>query len=269
MKYSIKQLEGKSFSDKMDLVRAIKSNYSLIHAMKKAEYKTKSSPLISSDIVSKQFEPLIEDIKGDFIEVESIINTTNVIDSHMDLHTKSTWNKTVKDNPYSTHLKSHKADFEYVMSSRAENYNKQMNFKDIGLSIDFPMVANLNKFVLERKTLPLMFDKYINGEVKEHSVGMMYVNLDLAYYDEDSEKNMDYFEKAKAQAINPEVADEYGYVWLVSEAKKREGSAVVFGSNSLTPTLSVKNYEPSKGTRNKNAAEKSLQLNQFFNNLNF
>lgn len=249
MRYTVKQFPNKSFTDKMDMVKFMQKNREEMFAVKKAEYKTKSEAVLKSGLFVKEFQPLIEDISGDFIQVKSIINTTNVIDSHMDLHLQGIWNKTVKDNPFSHHLKSHKSDFEFVISNKAKSYNERMNFKDLGLSVDMEMDANINEFILQRKKLPMMFDAYKNGEVNEHSVGMMYVNLDVAFYDEDSQKEMEYFEKMKSLAINPEVADEYGYIWIVSEAKKREGSAVVFGSNSITPTLSVKNYEPSKGTQ--------------------
>ena len=249
MKYTIKQFPNKSFTDKMDLVRFMQKNREEMFAVKKAEYKTKSEAVLSGGLFIKAFEPIIEDISGDFIQVKAIINTTNVIDSHMDLHRKGIWNKTVSDNPFSHHLKSHKSDFEYVISDKAKSYNERMNFKDLGLSVDMDMDANINEFVMERKKLPLMFDAYKNGEVTQHSIGMIYVNLDIAFYDEESQKEMDFFNQIKSEAINPEVADEHGFVWVVSEAKKREGSAVVFGSNSITPTLSVKNYEPQKSTR--------------------
>lgn len=255
MKYTIKQFANKSFTEKMDMIRFIQKNKEEMFAVKKAEYKTISEPILKADLFTNSFQPLIEDITSDFIQVKTVINTTNVIDSHMDLHLPGIWNKTVKDNPYSTHLKSHKNDFEFVISHKAKSYNENMNFKDLGLSIDFNTQANINEFVLQRKTLPIMFDKYANGEVDQHSVGMIYVNLDLAVYDEDSQKEMDYFNEMKSKSINPDIADEYGFFWVISEAKKREGSAVVFGSNSITPTLSVKNYEPQTSTQNKNKPE--------------
>lgn len=249
MNYTVKQFPNKVFTDKMDMIRFMQKNREELFATKKAEYKTESEPILKSDIFEGKFEPLIEDISGDFIHVKSVINTTNVIDSHYDLHLPGIWNKTVKDNPFSHHLKSHNRDFEYIISSRAKSYNENMNFKDLGLNIDFATQANINEFILERKKLPVMFDAYKNGEVNQHSVGMIYVNLDLAVYDEDSKKEMDFFNEMKAKAINPEVADEYGFFWVVTEAKKREGSAVVFGSNSITPTLYVKNYEPQQSTQ--------------------
>lgn len=265
MIYSIKQFPEKKFTDKQDQARFIKEKFSDILTIKKAEYKTKSEPLISNSIV-KGFDPIIEDIQGNYIQVKAVINTTNVIDSHLDLHMKTIWNKTVQDNPYCPHLKQHEATFESIISKKAKSYNENMNFRDLGIDKDFDMVANINEFVLERSKMPVMFDAYKAGDVTEHSVGMMYYNIDLAYYDEESQKNMDFFNEHKEYAINPEVADEIGYFWVIREAKKREGSAVVFGSNPITPTLSVKNYEPNKITR-KNEPLQNTQKNNYYGGL--
>ena len=267
MNYSIKQAPDKTFTDKMDLTRFIKKNFDEIKQMKMAEYKFNSTAYVKDDLI-KAFEPVIEDISGDFIEVKTVINTTNIIDSHMDLHMPEIWNKTVKDNPYSHHLKQHEARFESVISNKAKSYNELSNFNLLGLNKDFSTVANINEFIIDRRKMQFMFDAYKNGDVKEHSVGMMYVNLDIAYYDEDSQKNMDFFNKAKEMAVNPEVADEYGYVWVVYEGKKREGSAVVFGSNPATPTLYVKNYEPQSSTRKHEPPQGTQKANILLNFLN-
>lgn len=248
MDYIIKQFPDKKFTTKMDQTRFIKKKMDELKGIKMSEYKTNSVVNVSG-IEEKEFEPEIEKIDSDIIQVKAVINTTNIIDSHMDLHLAKIWNKTVKDNPFSYHLKQHQAEFESVISNKAKSYNETMNFNQLGLNVDFKTVANINEFTLERKKMKFMFDAYVNGDVKQHSIGMMYVNLELAYYDEDSEKNMNYFNEMKKLAVNEKVADEMGYFWVVSEAKKREGSAVVFGSNSITPTLFVRNYEPSKGTR--------------------
>ncbi len=259
MSYTIKQYPDKKFVDKMDMTRFIKKNYDDLLKIKKAEYKTDSTPILKSELFTKEFTPIIEDITSDIIEVKTVINSTNIIDSHLDLHMKDIWNKTVVDNPYSHHLKQHENKFESVISNKAKSFNEPMNFNELGLNVDFNTTANINQFTLERSKMEFMFDAYKNGDVEQHSVGMMYVSLDIAYYDEDSQKQMDYFNEMKELAVNPEVADEYGYIWVVHEAKKREGSAVVFGSNSVTPTLYVKNYEPSNNTHKAEAAKKALQ----------
>jgi hypothetical protein len=201
-----------------------------------------------------------------------LINSTNVIDSHLDLHTIKTWNKSVSDNKTTYVLQEHKNQFTHVLSRKGLNTNEQMNFKDFGFN-DMDFTANISTFQLKREDNPFMFDQYAQGKVSNHSVGMLYVmgKIELAYYDEESEKQMEYFQKAKAQALNPEVADEFGYVWVVSEAVKREGSPVVFGSNPITPTLSVKNYEPQKHSEsNKNEPPVGTQneVEKLFNLIN-
>lgn len=269
MIYELKEFPGKKFTDKMDQTRFIKKNFHDLKGLKKEQYKTFQDVIVKDGLLSGNFEPVIEDISGDFLIAKTVINSTNVIDSHIDLHLIDIWNKTVKDNPFTHHLKQHEKVFESVISSKAKQYNEKMNFKDLGIDVDFEMTANINEVIISREKSPFMFDKYKDGEVKQHSVGMMYLDYDIAYYDEDSQKEMDFFEWAKSQAINPEVADEYGMVWVHREAKKREGSAVVFGSNPFTPTLYVKNYEPSKNTRDKNEpplnGTQNKSINKFIN----
>ena len=85
---------------------------------------------------------------------------------------------------------------------------------------------------------------------------------------EESKKEMDFFNEALSLAINPDVAKENGYVWLVREAKKREGSAVVWGSNPITPTLYIKNYEPQKSTYKSEPVDTTQLTNKFIFNPN-
>jgi len=258
MNYIIKQFPEKKFTDKMDQTRFIKEHIKELNAIKKMEYKTFSDVVLKDGFDTSSFVPEIEEITGDWIEVKAIINTTGVIDSCMDLHIPGIWNKTVKDNPFNPVLKQHERMFESVYCHKGKNYNQNMNFKDIGVDIDFVTQANCNTFLVNKSNQPLMFEKYANGEVTQHSVGMMYVDYDIAYYDEDSQKEMDFFDECLKQCINPEVGKEYGYLWLVREAKKREGSPVVFASNPLTPTLYVKNAQPPKSTSPNNMPEPQL-----------
>ena len=266
MNYVIKQFPDKKFTDKMDQSRFIKENLKELMSIKKSEYKTGSEIFVNSDLIKKDFSPKIDNITSNIIEVKAIINTTNVIDNHLDLHLKGIWNKTVKDNPYSYHLKQHERTFESVISSKAKSYNEEMNFKDIGINANMMMDANINQFTIDKNKEPLMYSKYIDGEVKEHSIGMLYVDLDVAYYDEESKKEMDFFEEMLKLAINPEIAKEAGYLFVVREAKKREGSAVVFGSNPITPTLYVKNYEPQRSTQKAEPSKDTQKtINSFIN----
>lgn len=262
MKYTLKQYPEKRFTDKMDMIRFAKKNMQELLFLKKSEYKTGARAV---GITAKEIATDIN-VNTGMVIIKAVINTTNIIDDHLDLHAGGIWNKTVADNPHTYHLQEHERLFSHVISPKARQYNELTNFNKLGLSIDFHTTANINEFVLERKRNPLMFDRYVNGEVSQHSVGMMYVNLSFAYHDEDDEKELNFFNERLKEAVNPEAAIEHGYFWYVSEAKKREGSAVVFGSNSVTPTLSIRDYEPQTSTRKDEPPNGTrLKLTDFMN----
>jgi hypothetical protein len=266
---SVKEILEKKFADKMDRTRFLQKNFDDILRLKLSEYKNNANKAIDINRLEANFTPEIEDISGNVIEVKAVINSTNIIDSHLDLHTFGAWNKSVNKAKSTYILQEHQNKFTHVLSRKGANTNEVMNFKDFGFN-DMDFTANISTFQLKREDNPFMFDQYAQGKVINHSVGMLYVmgKIELAYYDEDSEKNMQYFERMKSQAINPEMADEYGFFWVVSEAVKREGSAVVFGSNPITPTLSVKNYEPQKHSEsNKNEPPQGTQKQEKNHNL--
>jgi hypothetical protein len=104
---------------------------------------------------------------------------------------------------------------------------------------------------------------------------MRYVKIDLAINSESEydKEEKEIWDKYYQVVANKEVADERGFFWVVSEAKIIEGSAVVMGSNSATPTISVENkteadtitsekQEPSNDTQKQNELLKEL-LNKF------
>ena len=62
---------------------------------------------------------------------------------------------------------------------------------------------------------------------------------------------------------NKEVADERGFFWIVSEAKIIEGSAVVMGSNSATPTLSIENKTEADNITSEIKEEPSIDTQKY------
>jgi len=84
-----------------------------------------------------------------------------------------------------------------------------------------------------------MFKNYLNGWVLNHSVGMRYLKIYFCYDSKETEysQNKENFDKYYDQILNKDDVNEY--FWAVIEAKNIEGSAVVKGSNFLTPVLSI------------------------------
>ncbi len=76
--------------------------------------------------------------------------------------------------------------------------------------------------------------KIQEGLYDSRSIGFQYVQMD--YYDE---KDPD-FDKYLAMAINPELGEANGHLWVIKEIRLWEGSDVTFGANELTPLLGIK-----------------------------
>jgi hypothetical protein len=106
----------------------------------------------------------------------------------------------------------------------------------------------------------MMFEQYKNGWVENHSVGMQYVDYQVCINsgEEWAKPYKENWDKYYPLIVNKEDADATGYFWAILEAKLIEGSAVLMGSNWVTPTLENKSepgveplstIEPEQSTR--------------------
>lgn len=262
----MKRLEIPEFEDKKALQKFLFENKSKLMAQKKAITKEAdgiglSSILFANKKGASKADPIdIENTSE--IYVKAIINTTNVIDSHMDLHVPGIWNKSVKENKNMLHVQEHKSwEFKSIISdgNDLEALVKTYTWKELGYDFKGKTEALQFNSTVKKKRNEFMFGQYADGHVKNHSVGMRYVKYVMCIDNADYGAEFEAWEKYIKYAVNPEVAENRGYFWAVTEAKAIEGSAVPLGSNWLTPTLSVdKDIEPSNDTHN-NEAEKSLQ----------
>ena len=244
----VKEFPDKQFETQEDLFKALKENKKELISLKKSIEKRADAVSCSYSTtteknVNKEDSNGINDIKE--LQVKVVINTTNFLDSHNDLHVNGIWNKSVSDNANKgfLHLQEHEREFDKVISDNAVGTVDLMTWKSLGFPYNGKTEALVFVSNVQKKRNEFMFNQYANGWVKNHSVGMRYVKIDLAINSESEwdkdEKEM--WDKYYPVVANKEVADERGYFWVVSEAKVIEGSAVVMGSNSATPTLSVEN----------------------------
>jgi len=272
----IKVLEfpNKEFTTKEELFKALKDNKKELISLKKSITK-------QADAVSFGYNDTIigevnkEDYSGngspDVLNVKVVINTTNFLDSHGDVHINGIWNKSVKDNVSFLHLQEHEREFDKVITDTAKGSVQSMTWKQLGLPYLGKTEALIFDSQIEKKRNEFMLNQYANGWVKNHSVGMRYVSIQMAI---NSEAEWDKEEKAiwdkyYPNIANKELADEKGYFWAVTEAKIIEGSAVVMGSNSATPTLNNKTEavedtaeikEPSNDTQSEQQKELLKEL---------
>ena len=241
----------KQFGTQKELFDFLFKNKKELTAQKKAV--TKYADCVTLDPVVVYEKPT-EAAKGeqendgamfDTLRVVVIINTTNFMDCHNDVHFPGIWSKSLAENKMIMHVQEHEMEFEKIISDgkNLKAYTRTYTWKELGYN--YPGVTEGLTFdsTIERKRNEFMLNQYKNGWVRNHSVGMRYVKLDMAINDEDYPNEYEAWKKYYPQIANQERADEKGYFWYVTEAKCVEGSAVPLGSNSATPTMSVEEID--------------------------
>lgn len=248
------RIDTSKFSSKKELFNFLVKNKQTIKAHKKAAIKHADGALTNYSIFNKNSYQIIKsnspipmDELGDSIKTKLIINTTNLVDSHKDLHLPGIWTKSLQENKRLLHLQEHKQGFENIISDGEDlkASTESFTFKDLG----FDLIGETQALVFESNVTKdrneFMFNQYAKGFVKEHSVGMYYVKLFLAVNDKDFSEEFEIWDKHIDSAANKDDVLEDGFFWAVTEAKAIEGSAVPLGSNFATPTLdnNIKNIE--------------------------
>lgn len=261
-------MEIPNFETKQELFDFLVANKSDLMAQKKAEVKHADSiaylsPVIDKGSANKANEPF--NPSGDEFKVKVIINTTNLMDSHKDVHIPGIWNKSLKENKDILHLQEHAMKFANIISSGEDlrAFTKSFSFSELGFDFEGDTEALVFESNIRKDRNPFMFDQYSKGFVTQHSVGMRYVQLVMCINNENYGAEFEAWEKYFPMVANKQDAEDSGYFWAVKEAKVIEGSAVPRGSNFVTPTLDNNaKGEPSQDTRTKEPSQDTLDYEQ-------
>lgn len=179
-------------------------------------------------------------VEGDVLKVKAVINTTNWLDSHGDVHMVGLWDKSLSENKNIMHIQEHKCgEFNKIISDGVDlkAYVQNYTWRQLGLAINGKSQALIFDSTILKKRNEYMFKQYASGYVKNHSVGMRYVKIYLCINDKDSGQYFENWNKYISEVANYETANNQGWFWAVTEAKVVEGSAVPMGSNVITPTM--------------------------------
>jgi hypothetical protein len=261
-----------------ELFKFLVENKGLLIATKKAAVKT-SDPVHydtaiitpTKTVASKALQ--VEEVAGrNTVDVKVVANTAWFCDSQMDVLTDKAYEKTVKEKGT---LIPHIADHIHKSTSHVADvkavYTQLISLKDLGLDMAGSTTALIFESTVREDYNADTFKFYKNGKINQHSIGLLYVSIGLCINDKDYLPEYEMWNKYYPQVINKEVVDERGYFWIVPEIKLLENSCVLFGANSLTPTLDVKtdtSSEPSDlGTQeepSKGSAEIGYDVSKLF-----
>ena len=223
------------------MLKELIQNKAELIALKKATIKTVQggvSGIFNNTITKGVYEDSENELKRTIIG-----NTYNWMDSHQDVHAKNVFSKTIKERSI-FHLHDHKFELTAKVGEPLKVYEDTIKWADLGINKEGETMALFMDSRILKSYNERIFIEYKSGLINQHSVGMQYVKIDLAINDEEEEEEYKTWTDNIDNLGNKEEAEKLGYFWLVREAKLIEISAVLLGSNSLTPTI-----EPLKDTQ--------------------
>jgi hypothetical protein len=256
-------LTEQKFSTKKELFAYLHANKTDILEMKKASKKTYVfTPSLSlSENVEGVSKELFSSSKNDtetVIKRTIVGNTYNWLDSHGDVHVGSTFSKSIGERVGKIwHLHDHEYKLTAKVGTPQDVYEQAVKWTDLGINKAGKTTVLMMNSNIERAKNATIFAEYKTGKIDQHSVGMYYVKIDLAMNSDENE-HAEYkktYDQYIDQIGNKAEAENLGYFYAVKEAKLIEISAVLEGSNILTPTLGVKGIEPSKDTQENEPTE--------------
>ena len=223
---------------------------------------------------TKADAPQFEDVEPGEVEVKVICNTALWCDSQMDVLLPDCWKKTIKDlGPKGAdkiyHLKDHLRETSGIIGYPSELYSQEFLLSELGLS-NYGM-GSTQCLVMESTVKESLSEKcyqlYVDKKIKQHSIGLQYIKLDLCVGVKEWASAVEFENWAKYYplVINKEAVDKAGYFWIVPEIRMYENSAVLFGSNEVTPDITDSNKneeEPLEDTKEDNEPPLGTQPNK-------
>lgn len=235
------EFPGVTFKSKRELFLHLLKNVGNIISIKKATIKNSEGcnfPMARFDCeIGKGIEGLKEG------NIYPIINTTNIMDSHNDVHLPKIWNKSIKEQKGKVfYVTDHDLKINSVIAfpNDVDVSVKTIKWSDLGKSFEGETQAlmfSVSKDSVRHEGVSKIIEEKINIQ---HSVRMQYVKMFLAVDSDDKEFKTEKkaFDKYIDVIANKEAVIEQGYFWGIQEAKiSQEGSMVLLGSNSITPLL--------------------------------
>lgn len=234
----------KHFTDKKAMLAELWERKDEIISLKKATIKRTDDCgyfIQSRSITKSEGEERTLQI-GDTIT--NVINTTNYLDSHDDVHLPGIWDKSSQEqNGKTYHAVDHELKVGSVVGypSDVKIEVRRMPWRDLGLDAEGLPDALLFHTTLTDKTNVDAFKAYRDNAPVQHSIRMQYVRIALAINDPENKEAYSVWQQYLPSIINREKAEQQGYFFAVHEAKiYKEGSTVLFGSNDITPSLGFK-----------------------------
>lgn len=262
-------MKRKDFTTNKEFFAYLIKNRQEIIALKKSAVKfaapvyTLSARVYAEKIITTSNQD--NEAKG-VIKRTVIGNTYGWMDNHDDVHIPGIFTKSITENKNIMHLHDHIYQLTAKVGSPIKIYELNYSWSALGIDKAGYTTCLMMDSEIKKAYNEIIYDSYAKGEIDQHSVGMMYVKLFLCINDEEHKEDFANWNNYIGFVANREKAEEQGYFWAVTEAKLREISCVIEGSNELTPTIEIER-EPDKPTPDK--IEPEIKSTQEVSEINY
>lgn len=197
-------------------------------------------------IECKSIKPIYENDKEKGILKRTIIaNTYWYMDSHSDVHigredeSKSAiFTDSIKDRAHKIFpTNQHDRSLDGKIGKTTAMFEAPISWRALGIGKTGMTEALFADAEIMQRKNPARYEDYLNDEIDQHSVGMIYLDQQLAVNDKDYPKEYAVFQKYIARIGNRKEVEDQGYYFAVPKARCVEYSCVIEGSNGLTPTF--------------------------------
>lgn len=243
--------ESKSFPTQKDLFAYLIENKHDIIEQKKSVIKRAEGSL--SMLIGENFsevskaKPVYENNKElGTLKRTIVANTYWWMDSHSDVHLGRTeevdsavFTETIKGREKKIHpTDQHNWSLDGKMGKTLALYEAPISWRALGVGRTGMTEALFAEAQIEKSRNERRYNDYLNDEIDQHSVGMRYQDIQLAVNDQDEyPKEYAVYNKYIGKIGNRQEVEKQGYFFAVAKAFLGEYSAVISGSNELTPTL--------------------------------
>lgn len=237
MKITIKELNEMPIEKRFDFLA---SNKDEVLKMKRSIIKISDVFEMPKQASKVQLTQGIIENEVDKLHVKVVANTANYIDSQLDMLLPDCWKKSIVERlGMIPHLHDHIRQIDAKVGEVTAIYGQYLSFSELGIN----GIGQTQALIFETDILKdyneMVFFQYKDGRISQHSISLQYVNLLIAINDPKQEKEYNIWNQYLPLAINPKIAIDAGYFFVVKECKIIENSCVLFGANEITPTLEV------------------------------
>lgn len=276
---------NKEFESKSLMFAELKANKKEILAFKTSTIKNSEGTYFNPELVNKSLSNETEKgttkFDGESGYYYPVINSTNTMDSHKDVHFDGIWDKSVGEQKGKVYYAiNHKLEIGSIIAypKDVEIFTHNFTFKDLGQTFKGSTQGLVYKIKLQEYSNKDAVFAIEHKLPVENSIRMQYVKVRMGINSDEKayKEEKAYYDKHIGKIANKEEVEKDGYFFGVHEAKiYKEGSLVLEGSNSVTPVLYAREPEKSTLEITQESAEEIANkqaiktLNEFLINVKF